>query len=160
MTKTTKSKPKAKPKAEPKKIGRPPEPVPQGEVDQIIAWISEGNTLRGYCRQEGKPSFRTVYDWLEKDTEFSLRFARAREVGAECIADDVLNIIDTDPDKAPSGAIDSAYVNWKKAQAEIRLKLLAKWFPQKYGDKMDVNHAGGVTISVGTGIPEDEEKAR
>ena len=31
--------------------------------------------------------------------------------------------------------MDSAFVQWQKNRVELRLKLLAKWNPRKYGDK-------------------------
>ena len=36
------------------------------------------------------------------------------------------------------GRIDSGYVQLIKARAEIKLKLLAKWNPKRYGDKVQV----------------------
>lgn len=125
------------------KVGRPPESVPADTAAEIIDWISHGNTLREFCRQEGRPSWRTVYLWIEKDPEFAARFARARDIGADAIAEEALEIIDTPPEMAfsQSGAHkDSAHVSWLKNRAEMRLKLLAKWNPKKYGDKLDMNH--------------------
>lgn len=140
------------------KGGRPPEPVDQEKIEEICIWIAEGNSLRDYCRQEGKPAWRTVYDWLAKDKEFAARFAQAREVGADAIAHEALEIIDKFPIEAVSDSgsrLDSAHVAWMKNRAEMRLKLLAKWFPQKYGDKLGVQHEGGVTLNVVTGVPEE-----
>jgi hypothetical protein len=140
------------------RTGRPPEPVPQDKADAIIEWISAGKTLREWCRQDGNPSFRAVYDWIEKDEEFALRFARARDVGHDVIAEEALEIIDTDPEHAESWSEnggsrhrDSAHIAWLKNRAEMRLKLLAKWNPKKYGDKVDVTSNGkqvGLAINI------------
>lgn len=140
------------------KRGRPPQPVPQDKADEIIEWISEGKTLREWCRQEGNPSFRAVYDWIEKDSDFASRFARAREVGQDVIAEEALAIIDTEAemagstsDKGESYHRDSAHVSWLKNRAEMRLKLLAKWNPKRYGDKVDVTSDGkqvGLAIAI------------
>jgi len=126
----------------PKKVGRPPEPVPSDKVDDICQWISQGKTLRQWCR-DNKIHYSTVYLWMEKDQEFAQRFARARDIGADCIADETLEIIDTQPDMAvttsensSSERIDSAHVAWLKNRAEQRMKLLAKWNPKKYGDRL------------------------
>ena len=135
-----------------KKLGRPPEPVPQHKADEIIEWIAGGNTLRDYCRIEGNPAWRTVYEWLEKDSDFLARFARAREMGHDAIAEDTLEIIDTFPMEAVSDSgsrLDSAHVSWLKNRVEQRMKLLAKWNPKKYGDKIDVTSDGK---QVGLGI--------
>lgn len=140
------------------RTGRPPEPVPKDKADEIIEWISSGQTLREWCRQKGNPSFRTVYDWCDKDEEFASRFARAREVGQDLIAEQCLEIIDTQPEMAISSGAnsesshrDSAHVTWLKNRAEMRLKLLAKWNPKKYGDKVDVTSEGkavGLAINI------------
>jgi hypothetical protein len=141
-----------------KRIGRPPQPIPQDKVDEIIEWISAGKTLREWCRIDGNPVFRTVYDWLEKDTEFHARFARAREIGQDVIAEEALAIIDTEAEMAGSTSEkgesfhrDSAHVSWLKNRAEMRLKLLAKWNPKRYGDKVDVTSDGkavGLAIAI------------
>ena len=72
------------------KLGRPstkPDPV---IVNEIIEWIAHGNTLRSYCRQKNKPNWRTIYNWLEKDEgDFIARFAHARDMGADAIAENV-----------------------------------------------------------------------
>lgn len=141
------------------KPGRPPEAVPQDKADAIIEWISSGKTLRDWCRQEGNPSFRAVYDWVNKDDEFASRFARARDVGHDVIAEDCMAIIDEFPIMAESESgsrIDSAHVSWMKNRVEMRLKLLAKWNPKKYGDKIDLTSDGkqvGLNIMIDLGEP-------
>lgn len=140
------------------KGGRPPEAVPQDIAEEIVEWISIGQTLRDYCRQEGKPSWRSVYRWMEKDTEFAARIAHARELGHDAIAEETLEIIDTFPIEAVSDSgsrLDAGHVSWLKNRVEQRMKLLAKWNPKKYGDKVGVQHEGGVTLNVVTGVPEE-----
>lgn len=141
-----------------KKRGRPPEPVPADIAEEIVEWISNGKTLREYCRQEGKPAWRTVYAWLEKDKDFYASFAHARDLGHDAIAEHTLEIIDTFPIVAVSengSRIDSGHVAWMKNRVEQRMKLLAKWNPKKYGDKVGVQHEGGVSLHVTTGVPEE-----
>lgn len=143
---------KTKPKAEKRPIGRPPEAVPQDKADSIIEWISEGKTLREWCRQNG-PSYRTVYDWLEKDKEFSSRFARARDLGFDVIAEEALAIANTpvegvrvEEGKDGTKKVTEDALGHRKLQIETRLKLLAKWNPKKYGDKLDIEHSGTVAL--------------
>ena len=128
-------------------------------LEEVFEWIAEGKTLRDFCRQEGKPAYRTIYYWLQDNEEAFARFTRAREIGADVIADDALSIIDAVPERAVSqysNTVDSGHVSWQKARAEFRLKLLAKWFPQKYGDKTKVEHEGGVSLNIITGVPDGE----
>ncbi len=128
-------------KTEKRPKGRPPEPVPQDKIDAICEWIAQGQTLRQWCRENGI-HYSTVYLWLEKDKDFAQRFAHAREVGHDAIADEALEIIDTEPEHAESWSKeggskhrDGAHVTWLRNRAEYRLKLLAKWNPKKYGDR-------------------------
>ena len=144
QTDTKKS--KSNPKTEAAKpVGRPPEPVPQDRVEEIIVWVSEGKPLREYCRIEGNPPFRTVYNWLEKDKEFLARFAHARDLGEDVIAQECLEIADDatndwmeyhDKDGDAIGwKLNGEHVQRSKLRIETRLKLLAKWNPKKYGER-------------------------
>lgn len=38
--------------------------------------------------------------------------------------------------------LNTEHVQRSKLRIETRLKLLSKWFPKKYGDKLDVTSAG------------------
>ena len=83
-----------------------------------------------------------VYDWIADDADFAARIAHARELGFDAIAQDALDIVDAEPERVVTlqgddrseSRIDSASVQWAKNRAELRLKLLAKWSPKKYGD--------------------------
>jgi hypothetical protein len=130
-----------------RKVGRPPEPVPEHHAADLIAWLSNGKPLREWCRQDGRPHFTAVYDWMDKDEEFALRIARAREDGHDVIADQCVTLADTQP-------VDQVEVAWRRLQVETRLKLLAKWNPKKYGDRQQLEHGGGVILNVITGVPD------
>lgn len=122
-------------------MARPSKRSPQVE-DEICRRLSEGETLRAICRDEGMPPWRSVYDWIAQDEGFAARFARAREVGADAIAEETLDILDQPPERTNTehgDKVDSGYVAWQKNRAEQRLKLLAKWFPKKYGDKQEID---------------------
>ncbi len=125
-----------------KKMGRPLGdtlfPHKEQIKDQIVTWLSEGKTLRDFCRQDEMPSFGTIYRWLQEDKEFEERFARARLIGHDSIAEECLQLADREPlevfDEAGNKRYDPGSISWRKNQIETRLKLLAKWNP-KYGDK-------------------------
>jgi hypothetical protein len=100
-------------------------------ADELVTWISEGKTLRAFCRQSGYPSKSTIYVALENEPELAGRIARAREEGHDAIAEECLEIIDSAED-----------ANLGKAQVWTRLQLLAKWNPKKYGDKVQQEVSG------------------
>lgn len=125
-------------------------------LEQVFDWVAEGKTLRAFCRQDGMPSYRTIYRWMDENPAALSRFARAREDGADAIAEEGLEILETFPMSTANGSIDSGHVAWLRNRFEGRLKLLAKWFPQRYGDKQTVQHEGGVTLNVVTGVSDDD----
>lgn len=122
-------------------------------ANEICNRIANGEFLRVICREEGMPAWQTVYDWINTHGEFARRFARAREIGADAIAEDIVGIIDADPERVSGKygvCIDSGFVQWQKNRAEQRLKLLAKWHPQRYGDRVsqEISGPGGKPIEV------------
>lgn len=131
--------------------------------DYICDQIAEGVNLREICREPGMPAWRTVYDWMDADAEFSTAIAGAREIGAHAIACQSLEIVDQEPERDPAtGKIDPAAVAHQKLRAEHRLKLLAKWSPKLYGDRIQQELTGtdGGPVQVVTLTPADYKAAR
>lgn len=121
-----------------KKIGRPSKYTPE-LADEICQRLSNGEPLRQICRDDHMPAWQKIYEWMHKDPNLSGSIAHARDQGADAIAEDILNEINQEPERILSeggGRIDSGYVQLVKMRAEIKLKLLAKWNPKKYGDAM------------------------
>ena len=96
------------------------------------------------------PHWSAVYGWMEADKEFSHRIARARENGEEVIAQECLEIADNakndwmeaNGQDAVAYRLNGEHVQRSKLRIETRLKLLAKWNPKKWGEKVDLNHGG------------------
>ncbi len=133
-----------------KKTGRPSKYDPD-IAQQICEQLSDGIPLREICRQEGYPSYRAVYRWMVADEELSSLIARAREIGYDLLAEECLYIADnpktgkrtTFTSGAEEGedsmtVVEEDMLGHRKLQIETRLKLLAKWNPKKYGDKVQV----------------------
>jgi hypothetical protein len=113
--------------------------------DEIVRRLSDGETLRAICRDEHMPAWQTVYSWIDINPDFSERIARAREVGFDAIAADTLALIDEKPERHDTqfgDRVDPGYVAWQKNRVEQRMKLLAKWSPKLYGDKLTAEHTG------------------
>lgn len=122
-------------------MGRPTSHTPE-LADEICERIASGETLRAICRDDHMPTYRSVYRWRESDQEFSTRFALAREVGGDVIAEETIEIADdasndtriTERGEQP----DTEWIARSKLRVETRLKLLAVWFPRRYGQRVDV----------------------
>ncbi len=117
---------------------------------EICERIANGEPLRAICRDEHMPSWRTVYNWIELDADFAARIARARELGFDAIAEDTIAMIDKEPERCDTqfgDKVDAGHVQWQKNRVEQRLKLLAKWSPKKYGDKIEVDAKVDVSMA-------------
>jgi hypothetical protein len=135
---------KAPLKVQEKKIGRPSS-YSDTIIETICEQLCEGIPLAQICQKQGMPGLRTVYDWEGSKPGVSARIARAREVGEEVIMAGVLDIIDAPPQRVKTRAgsfVDSGEVANRRMRAEYRLKLLAKWNPRKWGEKIDMTTNG------------------
>ena len=122
------------------KRGAPSKRTPEVE-ERLIEGISEGIPLQPLCREEGcLPGGRCMTGW--RATLPLPRIARAREVGADAIASESLDIVDEEPQRGPDGKIDSGWVAHQKLRAEHRLKLLAKWSPKVRRPRGECSHGG------------------
>jgi hypothetical protein len=137
--------------------------------DEIIDRMSLGEPLEAICRDNHMPDSSTVRDWENADEAFSRDIARARTRGFDCIAADTLRIADT-----PMTGVIEEYENvmvkkptedepakfelvlvkrraedmlqHRKLQIDTRLKLLAKWDPKRYGERVALDHTGRLTL--------------
>ena len=140
------------------KLGRPvkkPDPL---IVENLLVHVANGGTVRAFCREKHNPSYNTIYRWLDKDKELMTRFTYvSRFLGARAIAEEALELVDTVPPVIGDGdnaRMDNAHVNWMRSRADLRLKLLAKWYPQEYGDKVGIDAKGDINLTITTGIPQ------
>lgn len=131
---------------EKKKTGRPSKYSTELAAE-ICERLSNGEPLRQICRDDHMPAWQKIYEWMARDEELSGAIARARDQGYEAIAEEALIIADNihlghkrviGDDKTYTTVEDM--LGHRKLQIETRLKLLAKWNPKKYGDR--VTHAG------------------
>jgi len=106
-------------------------------IDEIVDRLRTGEPLAAICRDAGMPSADVVRRWADADPATASAIARARELGEEAIALEAQEIIDglrPVPGVPPDASRD-------KARAEIRLKLLAKFNPKRWGDSTQIKHA-------------------
>src|SRR5579859_5590393 len=103
-------------------IGRPSS-YSQETADIICERLAAGESLRTICDSENIPSFVTVFKWLADRPAFLQQYARAREIQAEHMAEEILRIADS--------ATGEDY-NAARLQVDSRKWLLSKLQPKKY----------------------------
>ena len=124
------------------KVGRP-SGYSEEVAGTICMEIMAGKSLRTICSMEGMPSTSTVYAWLGQYQEFSDMYARAREVQADVLADEILEIADSDLDP-----------NRARVMIDARKWLAGKLRPKKYGDRVELDHKveGGQGLVVNVNV--------
>ena len=102
-------------------------------AEKILDRISEGESLRRICADDGMPDRRTVLRWLEADKELATKCARARELQADSIFDELREIAeDGNPEDVQRAKLRVSTLQW----------MAAKLKPKRYGEKIQAEHSG------------------
>lgn len=133
-----------------------PSSFTQETADAICERLIEGESLRAICADENMPNAATVCRWLANNEPFREQYARAREAQADTLTDEMLDIADDGRNdwvekKNAEGDVTGVEYNGDAVQRS-RLRIdTRKWYasklaPKKYGEKIDLNHGGGLTV--------------
>ena len=118
--------------------------------EEILEYIEDGKSLRSILKPLNMPSSRTFFKWIDEDKEKVKRYARAMEIRAESIFEDILEIADdgtNDFMTITKGGIeynveDKEVTNRSRLRVDARKFFLSKVLPKKYGDKLDLTSDG------------------
>ena len=130
---------------------------------KILTRMMSGESLRNICADAKMPARSTVHLWIAKNegaepdgqggikpgTGFSDRYARAREVRADDMFDEMLEIADDDKrdwepvrDKESGDIVDikvdGEHIQRARLRVDTRKWQLSKMDPRKYGEKLDL----------------------
>ncbi len=114
--------------------------------EEILRRLREGETLTGICRTPEFPTAGAVRYWVTKDDAWHSAYARAREVGYQGMADQLVDIAD-----------NSSKETWSRDQMRLTTRqwLLSKALPRMYGDRVQVEGGDGGPIKVSFVASED-----
>lgn len=124
------------------------------KLAEICQRLSAGEPLTRICADDHLPDPSTVWRW-EKDAtygkEVAQAIARARELGEVALLEQCLEIADDEKHDwvmSKKGVItDEVAIGRAKLRIHTRLQLLAKFNPRKWGDKVEVEHKGQITLA-------------
>jgi len=100
------------------------------KADLICTQIAAGQSLNSICKQPDMPSIVTVYKWLDDNSDFLKKYARAKDDAADTIVSEIIDIADNS-DLDPQD---------RRVKIDARKWVAGKLKPKKYGDK--VLHSG------------------
>lgn len=112
----------------------------QDIADKICEGLIQGLSLTTICKARSMPSDRTILRWLDHpdNSAFCRQYARAREAGADWLANEIIDIADN---STPEN------VNNARLQIDARKWYASKLKPKKYGDRITTEHTGNVSLT-------------
>jgi hypothetical protein len=118
----------------------------------ICQRIINGESVKSILRDKDMPSTQTFWDWLKNDKIKSNQYARAKEIMAERMFEDIILIADgTDDDiYVDENGIEQTnhnVIQRDRLRIDARKWNLSRMFPKKYGEKIDMT-SGGEKISI------------
>jgi hypothetical protein len=130
----------------------------QAIFDAICDRIADGESLRSVCRDKAMPSKANFFRWVAANKEAADQYARAMEVRSDVLFDELLDIADDGTndwmDRANADGqtgdkvLNAEHVQRSRLRIDARKWALAKMQPKKYGDKLDLNHGGGMVVTI------------
>lgn len=132
-------------------MGRP-STFSEKRADEICRRIAGGESMRSICK-DGKPERSTVHKWLNDFPEFADQYARACEMRADLLFEQIQDIADdgandwmqaNDPDN-PGYRLNGENIQRSRLRVDTLKWRLARMSPRKYGDRVtqEVTGAGG-----------------
>lgn len=120
-------------------------------ASEICERLAAGESLNAVCKSPAMPCESTVRHWVTEDYQgFFAKYTRARLEQAECFVDEIVDLADS-----VQGCTDSAIVNAARLAIDARKWVASKLLPRKYGDRLDVQNEGSLTVKVVTGLADD-----
>ena len=98
----------------------------------ICKRIAEGESLCKICEDDEMPSKSTVVGWTFKHDDFYEHYARARQIQAGLMADEITDIADT----------ENGDVQRDRLRVDTRKWYLSKVLPKVYGEKKAIEVSG------------------
>lgn len=118
-------------------------------ADKICERIAAGRSIAEICRDDGMPDRSNVLRWMERHEDFAAKCARARELQADAVHDQMIEIEDGVLNGSISPDVARVVISSKQWRA-------AKLKPKSYGDKLTQHVTGAdggpLVVNVNLGV--------
>lgn len=118
--------------------------------------------MRSICKDEDMPSRQTLFTWMRLHEEFLDQYARAKEESADALFEEIIDIADDgandwmeredDEGNNVGWKLNGEHIQRSKLRVDTRKWAASKLKPKKYGDKIQTEHSGGITV---VGVKDD-----
>lgn len=103
----------------------------RARAKRILKKLEKGESLTAICRDKRLPSVRTIYYWMDHIPAFKREVLIAKNIRAHALADDTIEIADSDDEPSNKTVRIKAY-QW----------LAGKTAPSDYGEQSTTTHVG------------------
>ncbi len=118
--------------------------------DKICERIADGESLRTICADGGMPSKANVFRWLSANKDAADQYARAREVQADTLFDEMLDIADDARndwmerrgEEDAGWVANGEHIQRSRLRIDSRKWMAGKLRPKVYGDKVNLEGPG------------------
>ncbi len=129
-------------------------------MDRICAQTADCTPQRTIAEEIGV-SWATMISWIDSDKARIEQYMRAREAQADQLAEDILKIADdgsNDSYKDDDGntRTDQDVIARSRLRVDARKWLASKMAPKRYGEKIETNITGGMTITTVQSATDEE----
>lgn len=120
-------------------------------TERILSRISGGESLRSILSGDDMPDRSTFFRQLQVDEALRDQYARACAVRVEHYVEEIIEIADDKgedwtTDEKGNSKPDASAVQRSRLQVDARKWIASKLAPKKYGEKLDLNHSGDITV--------------
>lgn len=122
-----------------KKTAKPAKPERDKDAicQAVLQGMRDGLSAFKACQAAGVPQ-STFNRWVDADAKLAEDYAHAREDLIERMANEVLELADSEVPETGDGKRDWQAIQQRKLQVDSRKWLLSKLAPKKYGDRLEL----------------------
>ena len=106
-------------------------------AETICAQLVEGLSLRKICTAKGMPDRTTVLRWLGDNAAFAAKYARAREMQADYLFEQMQEVADTG---------NREDIQRARLRVDTMRWRAMKLAPKRYGEHVDIGVSGTLTL--------------
>jgi len=113
-------------------------------ADQICDLIMTTDKGLRIIAVELKISTTSILKWLNEDEKFAIQYARAREIQADFLADQIIEIADethsdTSVNEDGHEVVNHEVIARSRLRVDARKWKASKLYPKKYADRLDTD---------------------
>ena len=123
---------------------------PMEKIEDVLQHVALGKTVRQAFDKAGieRKLLAPLYQILLRDKAIRSLYDEARELAAESMADEIIDISDErSTDRDEDGKIQHEVINRDRLRVDTRKFLMGRFVPKRFGDNKHIHHEGNVELN-------------